>query len=127
MPVIRDRAHTFGEISDMFGREGELGFVIEQPAYDAKKLLWKGDTAAAASIHLEKIIVLLKPLMDFSADEVKNAVWPYAEKIGKGNVLWPMRFALTGKDKSPDPFVSASILGKDESIKRLQMGCTMLG
>jgi glutamyl/glutaminyl-tRNA synthetase len=65
--------------------------------------------------------------MDFSADEVKNAVWPYAEKIGKGNVLWPMRFALTGKDKSPDPFVSASILGKDESIKRLQMGCTMLG
>ena len=127
MPVIRDRAHTFGEISDMFGREGELGFVIEISTYDAKKLLWKGDTAAAASIHLEKIIVLLKPLMDFSADEVKNAVWPYAEKIGKGNVLWPMRFALTGKDKSPDPFVSASILGKDESIKRLQMGCTMLG
>jgi glutamyl/glutaminyl-tRNA synthetase len=127
MPVIRDRAHTFGEISDMFGREGELGFVIEISTYDAKKLLWKGDTAAAASLHLEKIIVLLKPLMDFSADEVKNAVWPYAEKIGKGNVLWPMRFALTGKDKSPDPFVSASILGKDESIKRLQMGCTMLG
>ncbi len=36
------------------------------------------------------------------------------KKNGKGNVLWPMRFALTWQDKSPDPFICASILGKEE-------------
>lgn len=127
LPVLRNRAHTFGEIKDMFEREGELGFVTDLLPYDAKKLLWKGDTSAAASLHLEKIISLLTPTKGFSADEVKNAVWPYAEKSGKGNVLWPMRFALTGRDKSPDPFISASILGKEECLKRLHDAYNALG
>ena len=43
-----------------------------------------------------------------------------AEEKGKGNILWPMRFALSGKDKSPDPFVIAEILGKEETVKRLK-------
>jgi hypothetical protein len=30
-----------------------------------------------------------------------------------------MRYALSGKDKSPDPFIIAEILGKEETIKRL--------
>ena len=119
LPVIRDRAHTFGEISDMFKREGELGFVTEIPTYDVKKLSWKGDAADTTSLYLKKIIELLTPLKDFSAEDVKKAVWPYAEEIGKGNVLWPMRYALTGRDKSPDPFISASILGKEETLSRL--------
>jgi len=126
LPVMRDRAHTFGEIVDMFKREGELGFVSVLESYDAHKLLWKGDTAAAASLHLEKIISLLSPLDDFSAEEVKKAIWPYAEEKGKGNVLWPMRFALTGREKSPDPFLSAAILGNEESIKRLKIAIASL-
>ena len=126
LPVIRDRAHTFGEISDMFKREGELSFVIEQSVYEAKKLIWKGDTAAATSLHIEKIIELLSPIENFSAEEIKKTIWSYAEKSGKGNVLWPMRFALTGRDKSPDPFISASILGKEDSLKRLNLALDAL-
>ncbi|MDR3558582.1 MAG: glutamate--tRNA ligase family protein, partial [Candidatus Pacebacteria bacterium] len=126
LPVFRDRAHTFGDIVDMFKADGELGFVSSLPTFDAKKLLWKGDTAAAASLYLQKIIGLLSPIKDFSADNVKSAIWPYAEENGKGNVLWPMRFALTGRDKSPDPFVSASILGKDETLERLNRALTSL-
>ena len=40
-------------------------------------------------------------------------------KRGKGNVLWPMRVALTGMDKSPDPFAVAGVLGKKKTIQRL--------
>ena len=126
LPVIRDRAHTFGEIPDMFKREGELGFILDMPTYEAKKLLWKGDTAITASLHIGKIIELLTPLTSFSVEEIKKAIWSYAEEKGKGNVLWPMRFALTGCDKSPDPFISASILGKEETIKRLQSARILL-
>ena len=127
LPIIRDRAHTFGDIIEMFDREGELGFVSALEPYDPKKLPGKGDTAAAASVHLEKIIDLLAPLADFSADEVKKSVWPYASEKGRGSVLWPMRFALTGREKSPDPFLSASILGKEETIKRLRAARALLG
>jgi glutamyl-tRNA synthetase len=126
LPVIRDRAHTFGDVAMMFKGEGELSFVLDMPTYDAKKLSWKGDTAATTSLHLEKIIELLTHLKYFSVEEIKKTVWPYALEKGKGNVLWPMRFALTGRDKSPDPFISASILGKEESLKRLKTAIASL-
>ena len=55
----------------------------------------------------------------FNQDKIKETVWNYAEKEGKGNVLWPMRVALTGMEKSPDPFAVAGVLGKEKTIKRL--------
>ena len=41
------------------------------------------------------------------------------KKRGRGNVLWPMRVALTGLEKSPDPFAVAGVLGKEKTIRRL--------
>ena len=38
----------------------------------------------------------------------------------RGELLHPVRFALSGLDKSPDPFIIASILGKNETLSRLQ-------
>ena len=38
----------------------------------------------------------------------------------RGELLHPVRFALTGRDKSPDPFIVASVLGKNETMSRLQ-------
>mgnify|MGYP003476064464 CR=1 FL=1 len=49
-----------------------------------------------------------------------------AEKIGKGNILWPMRYALSGKEKSPDPFIISEILGKEETLKRLNFAYELL-
>ena len=43
------------------------------------------------------------------------------EAEGKGEVLWPLRVALTGQEKSPDPFVSAAILGREESLRRIDI------
>ena len=56
----------------------------------------------------------------------------YADTIGKeqggrGAVLWPLRYALSGEEKSPDPFTLISILGKDESISRVQAAIGILG
>ena len=45
----------------------------------------------------------------------------YANTLpSRGEVLHPLRFALSGIDKSPDPFTIAEILGKNETISRLQ-------
>ena len=44
----------------------------------------------------------------------------FAEEKGKGSVLWPLRFALSGKEKSPDPFTLLDILGIEESKNRIK-------
>ena len=49
-----------------------------------------------------------------------SALKDFAEKEGRGSVLWPFRMALTGLEKSPNPFIIAEILGKNETIKRLE-------
>ena len=44
-----------------------------------------------------------------------------AETMGdRGKLLWPLRVALTGKKRSPGPFEVMEILGKDESLKRIE-------
>jgi glutamyl/glutaminyl-tRNA synthetase len=37
----------------------------------------------------------------------------------RGELLWPLRVALTGEKKSPSPFEVAWVLGKKESITRI--------
>ena len=63
--------------------------------------------------------MILSDLKDFSQENVKKVIWEYAEKEGRGEVLWPMRYALSGRDKSPDPFTLAYVLGKKETLERL--------
>jgi len=50
----------------------------------------------------------------------------YATKAGKGNVLWPIRYALTGAEASPDPFTILKILGKEKSLERLKTAIDIL-
>ena len=59
--------------------------------------------------------------------DIVPSVWEYAEKEGKGNVLWPFRVALSGRDKSPDPIALACVLGKDESLLRVQNASNLIG
>jgi glutamyl/glutaminyl-tRNA synthetase len=63
---------------------------------------------------------ILADLGEFpTPEEVKTKIWDYATLKGRGQVLWPLRVALTGKDKSPDPFIVFSIIGKTEALKRI--------
>ncbi len=63
---------------------------------------------------------------DFTEENLKSILIPKAEELGKGSVLWPLRVALSGKDKSPDPFTLLAILGKAESLKRIQTAQNLL-
>ncbi|MCX6715815.1 MAG: glutamate--tRNA ligase [Candidatus Taylorbacteria bacterium] len=122
LPLLRDKISSFGEIQQLFGAGGELAFVSNMHEYPPGMLLWKKNPdKTAAKIHLtecKNILEKIKP-ENFTTEAVKNSVLPYAEIKGRGDVLWPLRVALTGQEKSPDPFVSASILGKDGSLERL--------
>jgi glutamyl/glutaminyl-tRNA synthetase len=46
---------------------------------------------------------------------------PEAEKTGdRGELLWPLRVALTGKEASAGPFEIAEILGKEKTLQRIK-------
>lgn len=102
--------------------QGMVQYFFIKPTFSKALLVWKETDLNTTVQHLDKIIYLLSKLAEksFSKETIKEAVWDYAEKMGRGNVLWPFRVALTGQTKSPDPFSIAEILGKRESLERLE-------
>lgn len=129
-PILRSKAAVLSDIPQLLGPSGELGFVNKEQPYSAEMLLWKKNPdKEAARRHLRACVEIMSgvPGEAFTADGVKNAVWNYAETYGKGDVLWPLRVALTGQEKSPDPFISAAVLGREESLKRLETAIGRLG
>lgn len=119
-PLIKEKISYFAQIPELF--KGELSFVYGTSNYPKEKLMWKQETDISASKNNLKLVIdVISGMKDaeFNAVNIKSQIWPLAEKIGKGNVLWPMRFALSGQDRSPDPFVISAILGKEETVKRL--------
>jgi len=64
---------------------------------------------------------------DFTNDKIKILLMELANhKESRGEVLHPIRFALSGLDKSPDPFILADILGKETTIKRINKAISLL-
>ncbi len=110
------------ERMDTLAGVGEgIDYFFQQPEYKKEMLVWKDSDLNKTKKHLEKISEILCDIKgDFSKEITKDVIWPYAEENGKGSVLWPFRVALTGLEKSPDPFIIADILGKEEAIKRLK-------
>ncbi|MBU0612270.1 glutamate--tRNA ligase [Patescibacteria group bacterium] len=122
IPIIFERITRFGDIKGMI-EKGELDFFFKQPEYSKEKLIFKNTPAEKILSNLEQAIKKLKDLDGsiFTAENVKKVLMGIAEGLeSKGELLHPVRFALSGLDKSPDPFIIAEILGKNETLSRLQ-------
>lgn len=126
--ITLERNNTFGQVQK-FVDEGGIDFVLKTPEPTAEQLLWKNNPDKIVTAQLLQEVTKLVETVDadnFTAERVKDALWPFAEEKGKGDVLWPTRVALSGKEKSPDPFLLADILGKEEVIKRLNHAIDIL-
>lgn len=118
VPLIKERAQTLAEAAELLG---EYDF-IRSVSCDRTLLLNKGKIAKEdAARHLRTVAESLNGLGDerFTAEYIKEALMPYADKEGRGDVLWPLRVALSGKEKSPDPFTIAELIGKGEALARI--------
>ena len=103
---------------------GEYDYFFITPTYEASLLQWKKDASVADALPRLKNLYTLLTGADFSTPEsIKAAVWSYAEEVGRGEVLWPLRVALSGQVHSPDPFTIASIIGGEETLRRIAVAC----
>jgi glutamyl-tRNA synthetase len=122
LPVILERVNLLADLTTM-GESGELSYLFEAPSYEKEKLFWKEERDAAKTG--ERLTEAKKRLeaiasKEFMKNTVKEAIWGYAETEGRGAVLWPLRVALSGAERSPDPFTLCELLGKEESLARIE-------
>ena len=134
VPLLKERAHTFGEARETLS--GELSCLFSAPAPDRSRLVAKELPSAPGMTKtaLESLCKAIEALPEgVSAEAAKEALMPLAdaeeakEKGGRGALLWPLRYALSGADRSPDPFTLISILGPAEAISRVRNAIAILG
>lgn len=123
LPVAFERIHNQTEIRQAV-IAGEYDWAFMTPEYLPELLKWKNDGSVTDSLPRLKYVLNLLQEADFGSTEaIKAAIWGYVEETGKGEVLWPLRTALSGRERSPDPIVIAYIIGQTETIARIKTAC----
>lgn len=134
VPLLKDRAKTFAEARAMLS-SGELACLFRESGLDESRLTAKAppDRPDMTKTALESLLAVLEGLPEHvSAEAAKDALMPLADaeeakgKGGRGAVLWPLRYALSGEERSPDPFTLISILGAKEAISRVRNAIAIL-
>lgn len=94
-------------------------FFVAPTSYDEKALKnWKEETPEL----MKQLIAVLEGISDFICINIETIVkeWLTSNEIGMGKVMQPFRLSLVGKMMGPHLFDIVEILGKEETIKRIQ-------
>jgi glutamyl-tRNA synthetase len=128
VPLIFERISKWNDVTTMAER-GELDLFFKEPILDKEKIIFKDSLPEKIFNNLNLAIETLKTLdsENFTQENIKEKLMPIANSLSsRGEFLHPIRFALSGLDKSPDPFVIAQILGKNETLKRLKTAALLI-
>ncbi len=109
----------------------EVSYLLtDRLEYDPKLLVWKKSDVKTTKDNLLNLIAELKSYAeaDWLADKLEAKIIQYISdhKLSNGEVLWPMRVALTGQQKSATPFEVAAILGQVKTLSRLAQAVDLL-
>ncbi len=113
--MVKERAIFVNDLWDL-----SQFFFIPPTEYDPKaiKKAWKEDTPNL----MHELTRVLIDITDFSSDIVSQTVkgWITGKEIGFGKIMMPLRIALVGSLQGPDLFEIASVIGKEDTIQRIE-------
>jgi glutamyl-tRNA synthetase len=118
--LIKERANfvsEFWELSDFF--------FVAPTSYDEKASKnWKDETPAL----MQELISVLSEITDFTSLNIETIVkdWMTKNEIGMGKVMQPFRLSLVGALKGPHLFDIVELIGKEETIKRIEKAIATL-
>lgn len=119
--LIKERAtfvSDFWELSDYF--------FVAPASYNEKavKKQWEEDTPAL----MQKAVSILEPLTDFSSSTIEKEIkeWITAKELSFGRIMAPLRLVIVGDLKGPHLFAIISMIGKEESISRIDKAIAAL-
>jgi glutamyl/glutaminyl-tRNA synthetase len=106
----------------------EIDFLWQQPNYSPEILAYKAMNNDQTKASLEWSQRLLYNIEDMKVSEIEDFIKTAIQAKNKqmGEILWPLRVALSGREKSASPFEIIAILGRDESIRRMQYAINLL-
>ncbi len=103
---------------------------LNTPTIKEEELIWKKSTKEDT---LQALTAVREHLAHYNENEFIRAEqeqstidWIAASEWGNGDILWPVRMALSGKKQSPSPFELMEILGKEETLKRIDYAISLL-
>jgi glutamyl-tRNA synthetase len=118
--LIKERAHFVSEFWDL------TDFFFHAPtSYDEKASKnWKEETPAL----MQELISTLEYIDGFDSANIEAIVkdWLTKNEIGMGKVMQPFRLSLVGALKGPHLFDIVEIIGKEETISRIQKAISTL-
>lgn len=117
--MVKTRIEVLPDIADL------IDFFEAVPEYDIAMYTHKKmKTNPEISLEvLEKILSVLEGTEDYSNDAMYELLCGFAKENGykNGQILWPIRTALSGKQMTPAGATEIlEILGKEESIRRIK-------
>lgn len=115
--LIQERITFFHEASDM------LRYFYRVPAVPHALLINPKQNVSAEELprFLNIIKRTLTEIAEWKAEAILGACKVVATKEGVklGQLLWPLRVVLTGREYSPGAVEVAEVLGKEETLRRL--------
>ena len=117
--MVKTRIEVLPDIADL------VDFFEAVPEYDVAMYTHKKmKTNPEISLEvLEKILPVLEETEDYSNDAMYELLCGFAKENGykNGQILWPIRTALSGKQMTPAGATEIlEVLGKEESIQRIK-------
>ena len=124
--MVKTRIEVFPDIKDL------VDFFEAVPEYDSSMYVHKKmkTTEESSLTVLQEILPVLESQEDYSNDALYETLVAFAKEKGykNGYVLWPIRTALSCKQMTPAGATEIlEVLGKEESIKRIQAAIEKLG
>lgn len=119
--LIKERAvfvSDFWELSDYFFK------APEEFSEKARKKHWKENTASLMQLAL----AILNSTEPFSSKVIEENIknWITNDELSFGKVMPPLRLAIVGDLKGPHLFDIIEMIGKEESLNRLQIAIECL-
>ena len=123
--MVKTRIEVFPDIAE------HIDFFEKLPEYDTEMYVHKKmkTTKESSLALLEDMVPLLSAQEDFTNDALFETLKAYGAEKGykTGYIMWPIRTALSGKQMTPAGATEIlDVLGKEESLARIQKGIEML-
>lgn len=123
--VLQQRTELLADIPEM------IDFVENLPEYSTELYVHKKmkTTLEMSKEVLQKIRPVIENIDEWTEQNIHDELMKLPEKFGlkTGQVLWPLRTAVTGKAFTPGGAVEWTyILGKEETLKRIDKGLQIL-
>ena len=118
------RAKTLAELAEI------SGFFFTLPEYEPKLLIWKDSSTlkeVTDALSAARVVIGGIAVEDFNRETLTSCLPLIVGERSRGTVLWPLRVALSGQANSPDPTEIMAVLGKEESLKRIDVALKKAG